>query len=101
MKKCLTRGGDGKDGLSRLGHIENALHDEEHDDGEQGGENSTQQIVRATILGHRHDLSNDEPNQVHPRNGRAKSKASNNKLGRLGGKLAGNLGHGTHLCTFW
>lgn len=92
-----TRCGHGKDGLCGLLHLEDALHDQEHDDGQQGRENGAEQVVRAAILGHGDDLRNDEPNQIHPRDGGAERETGDDKLGRLGGELAGNLGHGTHL----
>jgi len=92
--------GDGEDGLGWLLHAQDTVHDQEHDDGQQSREHCAQQVVRAAVLGDGHHLSNHVADKVHPRDGRAERKAGDDKVGRLAGKLGGDLGN-AHLYYFF
>lgn len=86
----------GENRLRRRLGAECLVHHKEHNNREQRGEHGAQEVVRATVTGDRHHLSNDVPHKVHPSNGCAERKSGHHKVGRLTGKLRGNLGDRAH-----
>ena len=65
---------DGVAGLVNLHIGGHCLNQHKHDNGKQGGEQRTEHIVLAAVLGHLDHLGNDEPHHIHPCNGASERK---------------------------
>ena len=73
--------------------------EQHHDDNrQQSGEDGAQNVVHATILGHGHQLGDDETDDIHPGNGSRKKETTSRKGGGLRANLGSNIGnHTSHL----
>jgi hypothetical protein len=63
------------------------LDGHEHHDGQEGGEQSGQDVILATVLAHLNHLGDDPANNVHPGDGAGEGEARNNGVQGLGLEL--------------
>ena len=83
--------GDGKDGLSGLGHASgHARHDHVDSDREEGGEDRGEGVLGTTVLWHLNHLLNDPADQVHQAHRGRKGEARDDRVEGLCFQFLGN-----------
>jgi len=83
--------GDGKDGLSGLGHASgHARHDHVDRDREEGGEDRGEGVLGTTILRYLDHLADDPADEIHPGHSSGEGETRDDRVERLGLELLGH-----------
>lgn len=89
--------GNREDWLSRLRDASRDHRDDlVNNHRKEGGEESGERVLGATVLGNLHDLGNDPADKVHPGHRRREGETGNDGVERLGLKLSRDKGDSIH-----
>jgi len=83
VEDTRSTSGDGVDWVGRVIDLDiecDCLDDHEHDDCQQGREQSAQNVVLSAVLADLDHLGDDETDNIHPRDGAGEGKTGHNRV---------------------